>query len=105
MSKRRTFAKVALQVKAEAESLSAILRDDACEGLHCTSEEVSVLCAVQECFARHKQELEKKNVADHMTATMENENDKKQWNMALTRTMEHDDGKTMEHGNDKNNGL
>lgn len=41
VSKRRTFAKATLQTRAEAEGLSAILRDDACEGLECHTEEVS----------------------------------------------------------------
>ena len=40
VSKRRAFAKATLQTRAEAEGLSAILRDDACEGLECHTEEV-----------------------------------------------------------------
>lgn len=40
VSKRRTFAKATLQTRAEAEGLSAILRDDACEGLECHTDEV-----------------------------------------------------------------
>lgn len=40
ISKRRTFAKLALQAKAEAEGLAAILRDDACEGLELKTDEV-----------------------------------------------------------------
>ncbi len=41
VSKRRTFAKLMLQTKAESEGIAAILRDDACEGLECRTAEVT----------------------------------------------------------------
>lgn len=44
VSKRRTFAKLTLQTKAEAEGVAAILRDDPCEGLECRTVEVCVWC-------------------------------------------------------------
>ena len=40
LSKRKAFAKQALQVKADAEGLFAILGEDACEGLECLTEKV-----------------------------------------------------------------
>ncbi|CAN0358839.1 unnamed protein product, partial [Ectocarpus sp. 8 AP-2014] len=39
VSKRRTFARQTLQTRADAEGMAAILRDDACEGLECRTEE------------------------------------------------------------------
>lgn len=40
LSKRRAFARLALSARAEAEGLAALIRDDACEGLEYTTEEV-----------------------------------------------------------------
>lgn len=42
VSKRRTFARATLHIKAESEGMAAILNGDACEGLECRTDEVGL---------------------------------------------------------------